>query len=258
MNLLSEEKKHICSEINHQTNNRPLFYLKFCSEERFANDVCNGNLYGNTAEYFRRKEIETGERGQGDKYETILNIDTQNITAIDNETGNIAFIAPKGVVSIKFEADLLIPIVSFVGISVDETTIIESTEEYTDFLLPFSEEEYNSLEEKFGEYCVIIAGNELEKKINNYCSSNGYEYLFDKVTYCNPNRIDRIEAFRTGSKERFLYKNEDLSFQREYRLAIGIEIPDDHFIRIGKLTSARCIESKKLKNLFFRVNYKIL
>ena len=85
---------------------------------------------------------------------------------------------------------------------------------------------------------------------------NGYDYLFDKVEYCNQNRIDRIESFRTGAKERFLYKNTDLAYQREYRLAIAIEIPEDNFIRVGKLTAAAYIEAEKLKDLIFSVNYK--
>lgn len=76
-------------------------------------------------------------------------------------------------------------------------------------------------------------------------------------SYCDPNRIDRIEVFKTGAKERFLYKNADLSYQREYRLAIGIEIPDDHYIRIGQFESAACIPSEKLKDLYYTVNYKI-
>ena len=141
----------------------------------------------------------------------------------------------------------------------DLTTILKCNKHrliHTSFILPFSEQEYSSLQERFGKYCVIISGKELESKILSYCKTNEYDYIFDKVEYCNQNRINRIEAFRTGSKERFLYKNSDLEYQREYRLVITIEIPDDHFIRIGKLTSAACIESEKLKDLIFTVNYK--
>lgn len=53
-----------------------------------------------------------------------------------------------------------------------------------------------------------------------------------------------------------LYKNSDLAYQREYRLAIGIEMPEDHFIRVGKFSSAQYIESDKLKDLYYNVNYK--
>lgn len=256
MELTSRDKDHLINEINNQTNNRPLFYMKFCGEEKFAQDVCDGNLFANTAEYFRQQDIKSGERGQGDRFETILQLQTENITAVDSKTGNTVLTAPKGALTVKFGGDKLIPIVSFVGIPFDQMNIIEADEKHTTFTLPFTQEEYDSMREKFGKYCVIISGSELEEKIRNYCCMNGYDYLFDKVEYCNQNRIDRIESFRTGAKERFLYKNTDLAYQREYRLAIAIEIPEDNFIRVGKLTAAAYIEAEKLKDLIFSVNYK--
>lgn len=256
MNISKEERDFIVSELNKQTNGHPLFYLKFCKEEKFAQDVCDGNLYGNTAEYFRQQEIKSGERGQGDRFENILNIKTENITAVDRATGKIMFTAPKGTMSVQFGVDKLIPIVSFVGIPFEQVNIIEADETHISFMLPFTEEEYLSMEERFGKYCVVISGKELEGKISNFCNSNRYDYIFDRVEYCDQNRIDRIEVFKTGAKERFLYKNADLAYQREYRLAIGIEIPNDHFIRIGRFESAACIASEKLKDLYYTVNYK--
>lgn len=256
MELTPEEKSHLIDEINKQTNNRPLFYLKFCREKKFAQDVCDGNLFGNTAEYFRQQEIKSGERGQGDRFETILHLKTENITAVDRETGQIVLTAPKGTLSVQFGVDKLIPIVSFVGIPFEQMNITEADETHTSFTLPFIEEEFACMQERFGKYCVVISGKELEGKILNYCNLTGCDFIFDKIEYCDQSRIDRIEVFKTGAKERFLYKNADLAYQREYRLAVAIEIPEDHFIRIGKLTSATCIESEKLKDLIFTVNYK--
>ncbi len=255
MGLSKEEKEYLIEEIKRQTNGKPLFYLKFCSEERFAKDICDGNLYSNTVEYFRQQEIASGERGQGDRYETILNIETGNITAVDEETGKIAFTAPKGTFSVQFQVDKLIPIVSFVGIDFDEMDIIDADENQTSFKFPFTSEEYDMMTEKFGKYCVVISGKELENKIAAYCNHFGYDYIFDKIDYCPQNRIDRMEAFQKGSKQRFLYKNSDLAYQREYRLAIGIEIPEDHFIRLGAFSSASYFESSKLKELYYSLNY---
>lgn len=256
MNLSLEEKAYLIDEINKQTDNRPLFYLKFCKEIKFAQDVCDGNLFGNTAEHFRKLEEKSRKRGQGDKFETILNFQTDNITVMDRKTNEVLLIAPKGYFSVQYGVDKVIPIVSFVGIPFEQMNIIEADETHASFTLPFTEKEYTSMKEEFGQYCVIISGGELETKIQNYCGLNGYEYIFGKVEYCKQNRIDRIEAFNTGSKTRFLYKNEDLDYQREYRLAVGIEIPDDHFIRIGKISSTFIMKSEELKDLIFKLNYK--
>lgn len=77
MSVSKEEKDYLIKEMDKLTNGRPLFYLKFCANEKFAQDICNGNLYSNTAEYFRQQEIESGERGQGDRFEAILSIKTE-------------------------------------------------------------------------------------------------------------------------------------------------------------------------------------
>mgnify|MGYP004511124391 FL=1 len=255
MALTKEEKDFLIEEITKHTGPKPLFYLKFCSCEKFANDVCEGNLYSNTAEFFRQKEIESGERGQGDQYELLLSLKTESITAVDNETGNIVFTAPKGSFKVQFDVDKIIPIVSFTGIPLFEMLMVDANETHADFLFPFTDEEYSEMSNKFGKYCVIISARELEAKIQNYCNYFGYDYIFDKVEYCSQNRIDRIQAFNQSTKERFLYKNNDLAYQREFRLAIGVEIPEDHFITIGKLETAKIIESNKLKDLLISINY---
>jgi len=58
-----------------------------------------------------------------------------------------------------------------------------------------------------------------------------------------------------GSKTRFLYKNEDLSYQREYRFVAAYQMPCDHYIKIGRLTEAKIIKSSELKNIVLRIDY---
>ena len=47
----------------------------------------------------------------------------------------------------------------------------------------------------------------------------------------------------------------DLAYQREYRLAFGHKIPDDHFIRIGILENIKILRSEKLKDMYFSIGY---
>ena len=255
MSITPEEKKYLVEQIENLTSPRPLFYLKFCSCEEFAKDVCNGDLYGNPPGYFRQREIETGERGQGDQFELLLPIITESITFIDNETGDVVFTAPKGVFKMQFKEDDLIPIVSFVGIPLGDMEIIDADKTHATFRFPFTDEEYQTMTERFGEYCVILGARETEARIAAFCKQYGCESVFDRVEYCDQNRIDRIQAYNKSAKERFLYKNSDLGYQREYRLAVGIEMPEDHFIRIGKFDTAKVIKSDVLRKLIFTINY---
>ena len=256
MSISLEDKEYIIEQLKNLIGARPLFYLKFCSKEDFAKDVCDGNLYGNTAEWFRNREIETGERGQGDRFELLSLIELENINVINEETGDSVLTAPKGQVKVQFKGDKLIPIVSFVGIPIEDMELLELTETHANFKFPFTDDEYKDMKKKFGEYCVIIGAREIEEKIAAYCDAIGCDYVFDKVEYCDQNRIDRIQAFNKSSKHRFLYKNADLEYQKEYRLALGIEIPDDHYIRIGKLNTTKIVDFDLLKNLMFSIRYE--
>ena len=67
--ISEEDRWKLVEQLESLAGRRPLFYLKFCSSEKFANDVCAGNLYANTPKYFREQEIKSGVRGQGDRFE---------------------------------------------------------------------------------------------------------------------------------------------------------------------------------------------
>lgn len=255
MDISEKDKEHLISELEKLTGTRPLFYLKFCAEKQFAEDVCAGKLYANTPKYFREREIASGERGQGDRFELISIIEAQGVTMCDVETNEVLMVAPKGTLRIQFKDDDIIPIVSFVGLTLRDMDLIYADERHADFIFPFTEEEYNSMENKFGKYCVMLNGKELEKHILNYCNSCGCDYVFDKIEYCEQNRLDRMQAFNHSAKERFLYKNSDLAYQREFRLAVAHEIPGDHFINIGNLTNTKIFMSDELKGIKFSIGY---
>ena len=255
MVISEEDRLHLIGELEKHTGKRPLFYLKFCSLEKYAEDVCNGKLFSNTPQYFREQELASGERGQGDKYELLSIIEAQRITMCDSETDEVVMVAPKGSLRIQFKDDDVVPIVSFVGIPLAEMVLEYADDTHADFLLPFTEEEYCSMSETFGEYCVMLNGSELERHINEYCRVNSCDYIFDKIEYCDQNCIDRIQAFNQSAKERFLYKNKDLAYQREYRLAIAQEISEDHFINIGQMNNTKVLKAEQLKDMRFSIEY---
>lgn len=149
----------------------------------------------------------------------------------------------------------LLKIVAMDKYQLRDMDLIYADKNHADFIFPFTDEEYNSMESKFGKYCVVLNGKELEQHILNYCNSCGCDYVFDKIEYCEQNRLDRMQAFNHSAKERFLYKNSDLSYQREFRLAVAHEIPEDHFINIGDLANAKIFMADELKGIRFSIGY---
>lgn len=252
---LAKKYEELIKQLKELLGTKPLFYLKFCRKKEYAQDVCNGKLYANTVDFFRKIEIESGEHGQGDKNELILSMVSESISMFDNETGNLIAKIDGGKVNIAINKDEKVPIVSFIGISLEDMKIIYADETHVDFQLPFSTKEYSVMQDKFGQYCVIIYARELEQHIDNAFKSKNCKYIFDSVQYCCINRLDRIYAFANCNERRFLYKNEDFSYQREYRLAVNKEMPNDHYLRIGKIKNAYILPSESLHNIAFTIKY---
>lgn len=254
MSISEDEKMYLVEQLENSRNRRPFFYLKFCSSEKFAQDVCDGNLYANTPEFFRQKEIQTGEHGQGDKFDSMLSLQTENIRAINDKTRELIFSIPNGISNIRFIKDDSTPIVCFVGIPFRDMKFHDFDKDHITFTLPFTNEEYDTMKDRFGEYCVILRGRELEIKTNEFVNKNGCDHIFEKIEYCVSNSIDRINDFIDGTHRRFLYKNHDLDYQREYRMVFGMEMPKKNFIEIGKISSAQIVKSNKLKDIMFCID----
>ena len=247
---MNTEENLTIEEIESVIGEEPIFYLKFTSKESFANDVVEGKLYANTPEWFRNKELETGEHGQGDKNELQYAMPLFSIRFINPETGNCDFELPHANGRIAFKDDDKLPLVCFVGIPLHEMRIISQTPETMEIALPFSESEYSEMGKRFGEYCVIVEAKALIEGLQQYCNDNSCQYILKKVTYCVSNFKEKAEAFANGSTDRFFFKDEDFAYQREYRLVLSREIPDDHFIKISSLKGkATVVKSEQLSNL---------
>ena len=92
----------------------------------FAQDVCDGNLYSNTPEYFRKQELKSGERGQGDQYELLSIIEAQGVVMTDSKTDEVILTAPRGSLRVQFKDNDVIPMVSFVGIPLEDMVLVDA------------------------------------------------------------------------------------------------------------------------------------
>ncbi len=256
--VIEEEKDIVVGQIEKFIGNEPVFYLKFVKEEKFAHDLMQGKLYAHSPEYFRKLEINSGNHGQGDKAELINVIECTDMKFINKVTGNCDFILPEVNLEIQFKSDNNLPIVSFVGLTINDLILESYDRSHATFLFPFTENEFNDMSNKFGPYCVLINGIQFRNSIKKYACDNNLNYIFDKVQYCIQNTIQRMRAFENASIERFLYKNEDFEYQREYRLAIDMQIPHDNFIRIDSCEKfAKSLKSNELKNMYLSIGYEL-
>ena len=256
--FVMDSKRNITiDDIDYSIRNTPIFYLKFTSKKSYANDILDGNLYANTAKWFRDKELTSGEHGQGDKNELLYSMPLFSIQFTNPETGDLEFEIPQARGRISFDSDDNIPIVCFVGIPLNEMNILHSTPNDLVFSLPFSETEFLEISKIFGEYCVLIEAKALTEAIEKYCKENSCRYNLKNITYCASNYIDKAQAFAKGDIDRFFFKDEDYAYQREYRLIFDRNIPEDHYIRIGSLKEhAVILNSSELSKLHLVLHLK--
>lgn len=255
--MLSEEQKdNLIEQLDSLFHHNPLFYLKFTKENKYADDLVNGVFYSHSPEYFRALETETGERGQGDKNELKSVIQAYNIQFIGNESDDFNFTLPEAKVTFHFKSDDTTPLICFVGFTVKDLKIISIDESQVEFGIPYTNEELAEMKEKFGEYCVLFEAGKLVQMIEDYSLNNNIAYELKKITYCHQNTKERLEAFAKGSVERFYYKDEDLAYQKEYRLIFDMKIPKDNKIKIGLFeNNVRKMRYSELSNFTMVISY---
>ncbi len=114
---------------------------------------------------------------------------------------------------------------------------------------PFTEEQYATMKEKFGKYCVILLGNSLMERLKELNKTVSLD--FRAVKYVVSNSYEKAKAHFDKSIDRFFFKDEDLSYQHEYRLVVFDTMPFDHKIRITpfKENEAFVIDTDSIKNI---------
>ena len=176
---------------------------------------------------------------------------------IDPNTNEVLMRFGESDAEIRYESDDKSCIFCMTGIPVRDMDILSVDEKTICLRLPFSKDDIKRIEDDCGRYVVLIGARDLELRVKYYFETEGKEaYVFEPIIYCVCNRLDRIRAFVDGSMNRFLYKDECFSFQREYRIATTKEVPDDHYIRIGILKSAKVFMTHELNEFIFAIEYE--
>ena len=53
---MADRDEKVIRQLEKRLGTGPIFLLKFCNCKRYAEDVCEGKLYANTIDYFRKIE----------------------------------------------------------------------------------------------------------------------------------------------------------------------------------------------------------
>lgn len=238
-------KEELKEKLKEKYGDNPMIILKFVSKEEFAEDVLNGNLYMNTAEFYREYEKIYKAKGIGDKNELKLEILPENITL--NVKGKDIKFKPKGNAVFEYKDDRVMPMYCMTYLTINDFEIIKYDENSATLGINL---DTNMLREDFGEYVTIINIDEFKSRIFDKQKQYGIDVVFGFVKYTEKFDADRTEKFLSSSKGRFLYKDKDYEYQKECRIIIDRYVDSDKYFRMGDLRDiAQMCKTSELKDI---------
>lgn len=218
---------------------RPLFYLKFTKEKEWAEAVQNGNLYMSPIVALRDIEKKSGQKGQGDIKEASLYSQDVKVKII-TEDGCVIPLESK---SVKFEYtdDKFTPIFCVSGITMKDLNVVDFSEESITFTIRFDTDEFERIKKEFGEYVVLLYPQHFEKAIHTTLQEQNLNGFFEPVRYCHPNLDEKHDAFYLGKGSRFLYKDTEFEYQKEYRFVLDAQITEGKYFNVGSLANCSAL-----------------
>lgn len=216
----------------------PIIFLKFTNNEEWANDILDGRLYMNTLKYFRDLENDMGIKGQGDKNEGVLTLRPESLKLIPQNGGKALELKPS-YARMKYNDDDDIYVYCMMDITMNDIEIVEFSQEnnkvHVTLKLKFQCSDIKNIREDFGSYAIIIYPGRFLEKVNKKCGEEQIPISYGMVKYREENDNERVDKFMEFSPERFLFKDLDFEYQKEYRLAIKRNTKNSNYFNIDSL-----------------------
>ncbi|EFU43419.1 hypothetical protein PVOR_03660 [Paenibacillus vortex V453] len=197
------------------------FFVKFTKSE-YVDDLLNGELFMNPLSIFIKQEIESKQRGQGDKYEGAHVFRVTNIKIIDPETEQVIATAKQGIVQENYGGAEDTPIFCFTVFSAKDFEVIDQDDDSISIKLNIEEEDKKNFLDNFGDKAVILPFNFVEL-LSEDANNNGHTYVIKQVKYDDYEKginSEHKKLFDEGSFDIVFWKDSFFEFQREARFAI--------------------------------------
>ncbi len=247
-------------------------FIKFSP---YTDSLIKGNLYMNNLQYYINREIETGDRGLGDKVEASVFMSGLNFKvektgeALENTSANytIRFVGDtdlgikletsldvsetKGLplegtganLKLQLDSDGKRPVFCLFSVTIDNMTIVDENEEFYIAELDYTSEEKEKMIREFGDEMLVIDPGYFCERVEKAFLEKGYELVHRRVRYddYSINTIERLESYRND--DFFFWKDKYFEHQNEYRFIIpNLETDEPIIINIGDISdiSRRC------------------
>ncbi|MEO2284880.1 hypothetical protein [Bacillus licheniformis] len=209
--------------------NRIFMFAKFTP---YIDSLVDGNLYMNNFQYFIERELETGDRGVGDKYEVSNHYSDVYLRFYNNLTGELLTEGPVNKVYSQKEKDKRRPVYCMFCLHSGNLNVVGEDDDryYTE--LDLTEEEKEKMINEFGDQGLCVEPYEFMERVKEAGKKEGFQIVNGPVTYddYSINSSKRIDSYQQENNEIFFWKDNFFKNQHEYRIVItnterGIEDP---------------------------------
>lgn len=223
--------------------------IKF-GDKKWIDKLMAGEIFMQPLQYYRDLEEEELIKGQGDKYEGILNISIKDFKyqSDDENINNIFNLIRKGSnirMSLKHNGDEEYLVACFYSVDNNRFRWIGSDENYKYYKYEFTEEEKNIFS-KWGDSALIINKFVLINKM--YEEMHHIAKAFKEVKYYDPNNpdIELLCDYQKLSISRLFWKDIFFKDQQEFRILIDKKDKKGKVVtNLGDISSFTRLESSR-------------
>lgn len=220
------------------------------SKREYLEDINNGRIYFNHADYFRDIETDNSK----DSKEGKVAIDTSSPIADNHDIINLMLSLNPEEVNMSYISSAKTPI--FCCSLLESHMLVQSETSTYDLSNDYIKEISH-----WGNSVLVFSLDEFCSKIYKKCKSMGINPYMNKVQYDQEEKKLSYSDFKSmmiqNKYEPFFHKSKRYIHQNEFRIVLdlNVQISDsNHFIlEIERLESAQIFELKSLNDLGFRI-----
>lgn len=211
-------------------------FIKFTD---YIESLLKGDLYMSSFKTFIDKELESGERGMGDRLEAAHVYSQTDIKFINPKTEEVFFEASSDQMYFRLKEDEKRPVYCMFAITSDMLEVIEETDDFYRTKISLPQEQIGHMLEKFSNKLVLINANEFINRVSKEFKSENYSWEARLVEYDNYaiNNSVRTNSYKVGGTDAYFWKDIFFKDQAEYRIVLtDQEIEGSKEYNIGNLS----------------------
>ncbi|EJS54404.1 hypothetical protein IC9_01737 [Bacillus toyonensis] len=212
-----------------------VFLIKFL-EEKYLNDLLEGNFYMKSFGFFIDLEKKKKNKGQGDKHEGALVRKKQDTQLVIN--GKYAINATWFTEVRRYVNVKKMPMFCCTIFKASDFEVVNETDLSVYVKIILSEQQKNKLLDDFGNKAVRLPKG-LMDRVDVELINLGLNGVSGPVEYIDSDvgNVERKKAFKEFHPDMLFWKDEYFEYQKEYRFVITDKFIEDHFIlNIGDIS----------------------